>query len=218
LFRISVTTNAYIKKKIKNKRKCVRILSMAKKRSVVARTPAEKFRDNILIGYPEWPTWSRKLRRIFVSLPSYGVGKEALESMCEDFEWDFEKTSKLIDGNASFTKAVNDFIEDGYRYRTAIRYPNSKNPLPFEIKWSKLQLVYMMESGITSFIKAELGKISAVENKLIEKSGLLEIEPLVNDWQSDGSHQQVEKKVAVQNVDISGESSLFDLEASLNGK
>jgi hypothetical protein len=76
----------------------------------------------------------------------------------------------------------------------------------------------MMESGITSFIKAELGKISAVENKLIEKSGLLEIEPLVNDWQSDGSHQQVEKKVAVQNVDISGESSLFDLEASLNGK
>ena len=90
-----------------------------RKRSVVARTPAEKFRDNVLVGYPEWVTWSRKLRRIFVCLPSYGVGKEALESMCEDFEWDFEKTSKLIDGNATFTISnpkqgqVVDFILSG---------------------------------------------------------------------------------------------------------
>ena len=56
-------------------------------RGAKARSPAEKFRDLVLEGYPEWPSWSRKLRRIFVSLPSYGVGNDALESMCEDFDW-----------------------------------------------------------------------------------------------------------------------------------
>jgi hypothetical protein len=72
----------------------------------------------------------------------------------------------------------------------------------------------MMESGITSFIKAETGKVSAAENKLIEKAGLLEIEPMVNLPQ--------EKAPTTQNnnqsntFDLSGESSLFELEDILN--
>ena len=183
-----------------------------RKRSVVARTPAEKFRDNVLVGYPEWVTWSRKLRRIFVCLHSYGVGKEALESMCEDFDWNYSNTEKLTQGNATFKKAVTEFVENGYKYRTVLRYPKSKNPIPFQIKWSNLQQVYMMESGITSFIKAETGKISPAESKLIEKAGLLEIEPLVH------LPDETPKNVSQQQVDISGESSLFQLQTNLNGK
>ena len=183
-----------------------------RKRSVVARTPAEKFRDNVLVGYPEWVTWSRKLRRIFVCLPSYGVGEEALQSMCEDFDWKYEHAEKLTKSNVSFKKAVSEFVENGYKYRTVLRYPNKKHPIPFQIKWTNLQQVYMMESGITSFIKAETGKISPAESKLIEKAGLLEIEPLVH------LPDETPKNVPQQQVDISGESSLFQLQTNLNGK
>ena len=187
---------------------------MPKRNSVRARTPAEKYRDDVLLGYPEWPTWSRKLRRIFVSLPSYGVGEDALETICEDFNWDFTQTKTLVDKNASFKIAVNEFVEDNYEYRTVTYFNKNKVALTFQVKWSALQRVYMMESGITSFIKAETGKVSAAENKLIEKAGLLEIEPMVNLPQ--------EKAPTTQNndqsntFDLSGESSLFELEDILN--
>ena len=185
-----------------------------KRNSVRARTPAEKYRDDVLLGYPEWPTWSRKLRRIFVSLPSYGVGEDALETICEDFNWDFTQTKTLVDKNTSFKIAVNEFVEDNYEYRTVTYFNKNKVALSFQVKWSALQRVYMMESGITSFIKAETGKVSAAENKLIEKAGLLEIEPMV--------HIQQEKAPTTQNnnqsntFDLSGESSLFELEDILN--
>lgn len=187
---------------------------MPKRNSVRARTPAEKYRDDVLLGYPEWPTWSRKLRRIFVSLPSYGVGEDALETICEDFNWDFTQTKTLVDKNTSFKIAVNEFVEDNYEYRTVTYFNKNKVALSFQVKWSALQRVYMMESGITSFIKAETGKVSAAENKLIEKAGLLEIEPMV--------HIQQEKAPTTQNnnqsntFDLSGESSLFELEDILN--
>jgi hypothetical protein len=165
-----------------------------KRNSVRARTPAEKYRDDVLLGYPEWPTWSRKLRRIFVSLPSYGVGEDALEAMCDD------------------KKAVNEFVDNNYEYRTATYFSKSKVPLSFQVKWSALQRVYMMESGITSFIKAETGKVSAAENKLIEKAGLLEIEPMVNLPQE----KTPKTNTPSNTIDMSGESSLFELEDILN--
>ena len=187
---------------------------MPKRNSVRARTPAEKYRDDVLLGYPEWPTWSRKLRRIFVSLPSYGVGEDALEAMCDDFDWEYTQTTNLVDKNTSFKEAVNEFVDNNYEYRTVTYFNKNKVPLTFQVKWSALQRVYMMESGITSFIKAETGKVSAAENKLIEKAGLLEIEPMVNLPQ--------EKTPTTQNndqsntFDLSGESSLFELEDILN--
>ncbi len=185
---------------------------MLKTRSTKRRSPGEKFRDDILLGYPEWPTWSRKLRRIFVCLPSYGVGKESLESMCEDFGWDYPSTFKLIENHKGFKKAINEFVENGYKYRIAERRTKGGTPIRYEIKWSALQHVYMLESGITSFIKAETGKISIAENKLIEKAGLLEIEPVVN-LPNENSKLNDSPNV----VDISGESSLYELESSLNG-
>jgi hypothetical protein len=192
---------------------CCILFSMSKKlRSTKARSPAEKFRDVFLKGYPEWPSWSRKLRRIFVSLPSYGVGNDALESMCEDFEWDLDSTLRLVNRNKSFKQAVNEYVENNYDYRLVERVTSSgETALDFQVRWSVLQQVYMLESGITSFIKAETGKVSIAENKLIERTGLLEIEPLVIVDNSRNSR-------SLPNVDIAGESSLYELESILNGK
>ena len=184
---------------------------MIKRNSRNVRTPGEVFRDDVLQGYPEWPRWSRKLRRIFISLPSYGVGEDALESMCEDFEWDFPKTKDLIKKNPSFSSAVDEFIENEFEYRTTEFVTRSGKMFKYKVKWSALQKVYMLESGITSFIKAETGKVSTAENKLIEKAGLLDIDPMVL-----GSDHGKEEK-SKSTVDISGESRLSELESSLHG-
>ena len=184
---------------------------MPKKNSTRARTPAELYRDQVLQGYPEWPTWSRKMRRIFVSLPSYGVGEEALETMCEDFDWDYKKTLALVESNKSFKQAVNEFVDNNYEYRTAY-LPNRSGTamFSFPVRWSALQRVYMMESGITSFIKSETGRISSSESKLIDKTGLLEIEPMANLPAPDKP-----KTKTSTSADISGESSLYELEEML---
>ena len=185
---------------------------MPKKNSTKARTPAERYRDQVLQGYPEWPTWSRKLRRIFVSLPSYGVGEEALETMCEDFDWDYKKTLALVENNKTFKQAVNEFVENGYDYRTTyVPSRNGSTMLTYQVRWSALQRVYMMESGITSFIKSETGKISSSESKLIDKTGLLEIEPMANLPVENNN-----KAKTPVTADISGESSLYELEEMLN--
>ena len=85
------------------------------------RSRGEVVRDVLLWAYPEWNEWSRDLKRIFTLLPSYGVGKENLESMCEDFEWDFEKINKKINNNFSFKKAVQEFKDNGVVYRMGKR-------------------------------------------------------------------------------------------------
>ena len=67
-----------------------------------------------------------------------------------------------------------------------------------------------MESATTSFSKAENGKIAPAESKLIEKAGLLEIEPLVH------LPDETPKNVPQQQVYISCESILFQLQTNLN--
>ncbi len=143
--------------------------------------------------------------------PSYGVGEDALRCMCEDYEWDLDSTISLVNRTKSFKKAVNEYVQNNYEYRIVENIGRSgKVSLRFQVRWSVLQQVYMLESGITSFIKAETGKVSIAENKLIEKTGLLEIEPLVLINKS-------KKEASQATVDISGESSLYELESSLNG-
>jgi len=132
--------------------------------------------------------------------------------MCEDFEWELDSTLRLVNRNKSFKQAVNEYVENNYEYRLVERVTRSgETALDFQVRWSVLQQVYMLESGITSFIKAETGKVSIAENKLIERTGLLEIEPLVVVDNSRASR-------TLPNVDISGESSLYELESILNGK
>tara|TARA_Y100000310_G_scaffold71000_1_gene66820 strand:+ start:977 stop:1375 length:399 start_codon:yes stop_codon:yes gene_type:complete len=131
--------------------------------------------------------------------------------MCEDYEWDLDSTISLVNRTKSFKEAVNEYVQNNYEYRLVEKISSSGNvSLKFQVRWSVLQQMYMLESGITSFIKAETGKVSLAENKLIEKTGLLEIEPLV-------LKDKPKKETSQAIVDISGESSLYELESSLNG-
>jgi hypothetical protein len=181
------------------------------KRSYIARTPGEKFRDNILLAYPEWSEWSRNLRRIFVCLPAYGVGDAALESMCDDFGWKYDKICKMMASVPSFVSAVDEYQANGYQYRTGKRQVTS-GTLPFTVKWAHLMQVYMMESGIAAFIKGEVGKLSGPEQKLIEKAGLLEVESVVHQRDT-GAEDAGKKGMQYSNE---GESAIFTLAEDLS--
>ena len=148
------------------------------------RTKNEVVRDKVLLIYPEWSEWTRDLKRIFVLLPSYGAGWDGIENMCKDLgaKWEYEKVKEMILGKESFVRALEEYKSNGYKYRTSMSefVDKTKTKWRSRIKWSQLQHAYLIESGITSFIKGEVSKISASEAKLVEKSMLLELQPAVS--------------------------------------
>lgn len=184
-------------------------------KSITMRTPGEVIRDMLLVAYPEWNEWSRALKRVFALLPSYGVGKEGLESMCDDFGWDFKKLNEKILRSGSFKQAVKEFKENGYVYRVGKRTTKTRVSLDVPIKWSTVQHVYMMESGMAAFIKAEMNKVSKPEEKLIDKAGLLDIERIIHTARD--AAVESSNGTAVPGYS-NEEASLFALEENLNGK
>lgn len=178
------------------------------------RSRGEVVRDVLLWAYPEWNEWPRDLKRVFALLPSYGVGKESLESMCDDFGWTFKKLNEKILRSPSFKRAVKEFKENGYVYRTGKRPLRSGKFWDVPIKWSTVQHVYMLESGMVAFIKAEMNKVSRPEEKLIDKTGLLEVEKVMHDTDA---VREAANETAVPGYS-NEEASLFALEENLNGK
>ena len=148
------------------------------------RTKNEVVRDKVLLIYPEWSEWTRDLKRIFVLLPSYGADWDGIENMCKDLgeKWEYEAVKKMILGKESFVRALEEYKSNGYKYRTSMSefVDKTKTKWRSRIKWSQLQHAYLIESGITSFIKGEVSKISASEAKLVEQSMLLELQPAVS--------------------------------------
>ena len=188
---------------------------MGKLGKYTSRSPGEVVRDILLLAYPEWNEWSRDLKRVFSLLPSYGVGKESLESMCEDFSWGFDKLTKKIAYTGSFKVAVKEFVDNGYQYRTGFRETKSGLKQQVPVKWSTVQHVYMLESGMAAFIKAEMNKVSKPEEKLIEKTGLLDVERIMHE--TPDVVKESMNGSAVPNY-TEGEASLFALKDNINGK
>ena len=183
---------------------------------MATRTKGEVLRDNVLLVYPEWSSWSRDLRRLFVLLPSYGVDSDAMENLCRDLGWKYELLMGKVEQCESFRLALEEYVSNGCKYRTAIGVYTSRNGnlLDRSVKWSDLQHVYMIESAIGGYIKGEVGKLSPSESKLVEKSGLQDIEPPIHQkdlrWYA--------KDVTAGKVNGGGgEQSLHDLADSIGG-
>ena len=176
---------------------------------VTWKTRGEVLRNHLLGVYPEWESWPRDFRRVFVLLPSYGADWDGIENMCRDLGWVYESVRKRVEAHGSFSKALGDYIDSGYKYRVKKDGKVFKSGAKHDvvIKWSQVQHVYMIESGITSFIKGEVGKISPTEVKLVEKSRLLDVEPSI--------HPSGEPRRNLQDGNGTGEG-YSEGEASLN--
>ena len=77
------------------------------------RTKGEVLRDNVLLVYPEWSSWSRDLRRLFVLLPSYGVDSDAMENLCRDLGWKYELLMGKVEKCESFRLALAEYVSNG---------------------------------------------------------------------------------------------------------
>lgn len=177
------------------------------------RTPGEKLRDDVVVVYPEWQGWSRLLKRIFILMPSYGTGADGIMSMCEEMGLTFDDIIEKVQRQENFVEAMKEYEDNGFKYRESKIYEgNQERYRHFSVKWSHLQHVYMMESAMPAFIKAEKGSVSAPEAKLIERSGLLGIENIV--------HQQKQPSVTENGATTYGESTkaLYDLDAQFSGE
>ena len=177
----------------------------------MTKTKGEVLRDKVLKVYPEWSVWPRDLRRIFILLPSYGADWDGIENICRDLEWDFASVRKRVVANKSFSAALEEYASSGHQYRKANVEVVNKKRWNLVVKWSMLQQVYMMESGIVSFVKGEVSKVSASEAKLVEKSRLLDIEPVVHV----PGDQPESSENGNYNTDSGGEASLHALARNL---
>ena len=182
------------------------------------KTKGEIIRGHLLLVYPEWDSWPRDFRRVFVLLPSYGADWDGIENMCRDLGWNYESVRKRVEAHGSFSKALGDYIDSGYKYRVARGRKVLRNGVKYDvaIKWSQVQHVYMIESGITSFIKGEVGKVSPAEMKLIEKSRLLEVEPSIHP-SGGGSGRKSGDGNGTGNGYSEGEASLNALVENIGG-
>ena len=164
---------------------------------VTWKTRGEVLRNHLLGVYPEWDSWPRDFRRVFVLLPSYGADWDGIENMCRDLGWVYESVRKRVEAHGSFSKALGDYIDSGYKYRVKKDGKVFKSGAKHD----------MIESGITSFVKGEVGKISPTEVKLVEKSRLLDVEPSI--------HPSGEPRRNLQDGNGTGEG-YSEGEASLN--
>ena len=121
----------------------------------------------------------------------------------------------MINNNFSFKKAVQEFKDNGFVYRMGKRPLKTGKFWDVPIKWSTVQHVYMLESGMAAFIKAEMNKVSKPEEKLIEKTGLLDVERIMHE--TPDVVKESMNGSAVPNY-TEGEASLFALKDNINGK
>jgi hypothetical protein len=119
---------------------------------------------------PEWPTWTRKLRRIFILLETYGPTDNGIREMCADFKWSWDETQKLIEETDSFKVALD-------AYRDGGRYPMLPGWKKGGLTGIELQTLYAYESGIVQFMHLEDRRgQSSFGVKLAESTGLLGVD------------------------------------------
>jgi hypothetical protein len=124
---------------------------------------------------PGWPVWTRRLRRIYILLETYGPTDDAIKEMCADFHWDLDETLALMRDTTSFRNALED-------YRQNECYPTMPTWNRGGIKGLELQTLYAYESGIVQFMHLEDRRgQGSFGVKLAESTGLLGIEPELTD-------------------------------------
>lgn len=100
---------------------------------------------------PDWQKWPRLLRRVYLLLPSHGVGVPGLESMCDDLGVTLQRLKATIDAEPSFKAKLKEYWETG----DYPKYPRKDELYGGRLKHALILYVYMKESAVAQFMQAE---------------------------------------------------------------
>lgn len=125
----------------------------------------EKLRLKVLEAIPEWPTWPRSLRQVYVLLPTHGTGADGLGAICEALGWKAERLVELIARSGSFSKRLHDFTTYGHYPKV----PRDKAPLPH----SYLVEHFANEASVVALVALEITARESPGNlaKIVEGAG-----------------------------------------------
>jgi hypothetical protein len=147
---------------------------------------ADHVEGRVLRTLPDWRVWPRLLRRVYLLLPSHGVGDAGLESMCGSLGVSLEKLQETIKATPSFKQALEAYEKD----RAYPKYPRKDARDGSRISHAMILKLYTRESSTALYLQAE----DALPAPMIKQA----LEGLEEEFASDTSLQffaeQVEKQ------------------------
>ena len=132
--------------------------------------------EKVLTAIPCWNQWTRQLRRIYLALPAFGSSPAAIEEICEELGFDYEKVEKKIITTPSFKKYL-DMYRDENAYPVVSQREDGK--YTYRIKHDDLKQVYGQYADIVKYFHMEdlkaQGKGSEFALRVIDQRKLVEM-------------------------------------------
>jgi len=132
--------------------------------------------EKVLNSIPCWKDWTRQLRRIYLALPAFGSSDAAIEEICDELGFSYEKVKMKIDGSRSFQKYLGMYRKDNAYPVVSQREDGSYT---YRIKHDELKQVYGQYSDIIRYFHMEdlkaQGKGSDFSMKVIDQRKLVEM-------------------------------------------
>ena len=132
--------------------------------------------EKVLSAIPCWNQWTRQLRRIYLALPAFGSSPAAIEEICEELGFDYEKVEKKILTTPSFGKHLELYRKDN-AYPIVTQREDGK--YTYRIKHDDLKQVYGQYADIVKYFHMEdlkaQGKGSEFALRVIDQRKLVEM-------------------------------------------
>ena len=113
---------------------------------------------------PDWQKWPRLLRRVYLLLPSHGIGNAGLESMCDDLSISIDRLQETIKATPSFEEKLHAYWDEG-EYP---KYPRKDSKDGGRLKHALILYVYAQESSVAQFMQAESSLPAPMIKRAIE--------------------------------------------------
>jgi len=132
--------------------------------------------NKVLKAIPCWHQWTRQLRRIYLSLPAFGSSEAAIEEICDELGFNYEKVCQKIISTPSFKRFLD-------MYRKEKDYPkvNDRDDGKYEhrVKHEEIKKVYGQYSDIIKYFHMEdlkaQNKGADFAMRVIEQRNLVEM-------------------------------------------
>ena len=122
---------------------------------------------------PEWWTWPRSLRRLYMMLATFGATEDGIRDYCEEFGYDQERLMKTVEADESFRERLREYREKG-QYARGVKRNGQEFRSP--LSQLELRLVFEDEEEFSQFLHLAAlkaaGKGADFAAKLYDQKGM----------------------------------------------